>query len=238
MGENKQLQKAVIKISEHYNTKHVIQRALINGIFSAAGLFLGAIIVFLLVSRLFAGFKEIPFVDDFLKQSKLDVVIESQLNEISGSNSTDETAELIIDENGQIKYLTYHNTSFGLEFSYPKIFTNLSEGVLSENQDSYLIYLSGGQIYLEEIQVYIDHALEYSGSSYKKSIESESHGKIDIEVYEEGATIGGIDFNKPTLIAEIKAENHEYLFIGFAKENNSALAREIMLTLLSSVKVI
>jgi len=229
------LQSAVIKLSNHYDLKHVIQRALLNGIFTAAGLFLGAILVFLFASRFVAGIKEIPFVDDFLKQSKLDVVIESQLNNLGGK-ITD-----ISNTSSDINYLSYSvykNSTYNLEFSYPQIFSSFDEASLNENDTtSHLIRLSSGEIYLEQLDVYINVDVTVTGDNYQRIVKNEKFGDIELFIYENGGVIDNNKTETPILLASFTNPQsyNKFTFVAYAKENSSAIGREIITNLLLSL---
>ncbi|MDQ6985689.1 MAG: hypothetical protein Q9M91_04620 [Candidatus Dojkabacteria bacterium] len=231
MSENKELEKAILKISEHYDLKHIVRRAFINGIFTASGLFIGAILVFVVATQVLNGVKEVPLLDTFLRETRLDIVIESQINEISGKNGQ----SAVIDSSESYSNLTYTNSTYNFSFDYPVIFSSTFEGSIAEEDNSYLISLRNGKIYVDSIDIYINHSIEFSGSSYTEVVNNNLIGDIEMYIFEEEITIDSVSYPNPTIIASFEKGGDEYVVIVKAKESNSAIARELLTSILQSV---
>jgi hypothetical protein len=86
-------------LNDSNKLKEVTIRGLINGVSTGIGATIGLAIIIFLISRLLSQFSYLPLVDQFLKDTKLDKIIEYQVKQIEQTNNKD------ITDNVELKYL-------------------------------------------------------------------------------------------------------------------------------------
>lgn len=220
----KNLEEAVIRISNHYNLANVIKRAFLQGIFTASGLFVGAILVFIIASQVLSGIKEIPLLDDFLRQSNLDVVIESQLNEISGERQNGEE-QLVYEQNQRaLTYSTINLESPAINLVYPNIFRNIET---NPTQEGVNFILSEGDRIIEQILIYEKDFLEIAGNFYTEEVTSNEQ-IYQLKIYTGSLTVNNEIWKFGAIITDFEKDNVSYIIVAEAKENNLATSREII----------
>jgi hypothetical protein len=82
--------------------KEVTIRGLVNGVSTGVGATIGLAIIIFLISRLLSQFSYLPLIDQFLKDTKLDKIIEYQVQQIDQIEQTDNKD---ITDNVELKYL-------------------------------------------------------------------------------------------------------------------------------------
>lgn len=66
----------------------LIKRAFITGVFTALGATVGFALLIFFVSKIITSFSGIPFIEKFLEQTKLDKIIDYQLQQIEKRQDT------------------------------------------------------------------------------------------------------------------------------------------------------
>src|SRR5690349_2582621 len=121
--EDKELKLYLKRIADGNKKRYVIMRGLLYGVFTALGATLGFTLVLLISSKLITNLKQIPIINNFLTETKLEVLIEKQLANINNSEKEGTSNEETISK----YYLRYENAQFDIVFDYPASLTNLSE---------------------------------------------------------------------------------------------------------------
>lgn len=215
------------RIADQYAWKKVIARGLLTGIFTTTGAFLGIILLVFFASRLVAGLSEIPFLDDFLRQTKLDVLIESELNRLSGqSNDT-------VGEDGTLQYTEYNNQTYSISFDYPDDLTSIRETDIEDG--GHLIRFMGSGL-LRELHIYIDSDVKVGGEYEEISIVNPSIDSSIIRVYEEGGTVDSTEVRSPLYTIRFTLDEREFVMIGYGDTVFPLNAREIFATVVRGVR--
>lgn len=80
----KKLMEKLEDVNNSFKWKNVILRGVVNGIFAAIGATVGIGILLLVLARLYSGFQDIPFIDDFMQVTGLDQVVEYVIEQTGG----------------------------------------------------------------------------------------------------------------------------------------------------------
>jgi hypothetical protein len=86
--ELKKLNKALNRQNVYYRRRNVILRAVATGVFTAIGTTIGFGLVILISASFLKTVSAVPFIDDILKQTKIDQLIERQLQQLETPTPT------------------------------------------------------------------------------------------------------------------------------------------------------
>lgn len=240
--------KKYIKRLVNINRKrNVAVRGLINGVFTAIGATLGFAIVLVISAQVLSSLRQVSIFDQFLSETKLDVLIESQLKQIQQqeleqdeNNSPDNTDNQPDNEDNadQSYYLSYENKALDLTFNYPASLTDFSEYDLesTSGEDSSILSFEGFGI-LKSITVYINpDSIDLVGNSLSFDTESTLENKSKVLVYEKGAVVNGDDIKDPVLYFKFTKGTNDFYMIAKADSSTPKIAREIFITVAESVR--
>lgn len=221
----KETVKYLNKIANQYSFGKVIFRGFIIGLFTAIGATFGFALVLFFMSKLITGLKEVPLVDDILRQTKLDVLIETQLNTLPSSE----------DENtADAERLEYRNYQFDtIEFLYPDIFSLIKE-VPSSAFDIKGIQFQEGNI-LEQLIILKNQKYDFTGSSYITIVDNPNISSSEVTVYEFGAGLTDNE-DKPTFVYTFTQEEDTFTVIGIGDIDYPKLSREIYIRVVESIQ--
>ncbi len=220
-------------IAEQYKFRKVIQRGLITGIFTAIGATIGFAIVLVVASKLLSGLKEVPFVDNILQQTKLDVIIESELNNLSTTENPDEQSTQQSEEE-KITYTTFTNEQIGFEFKYPSIFTTITDNFAELNSSKLIEF--AGESYIQKLELYKDLELTIEGEKRKAEVVNEFLEEDTLDLYEGGAIVDGNQIKNPLFVYNFKFNESNYTFIAIADTETPKISRELFIALLESIE--
>lgn len=238
--------KKYIKRLVNINRKrNVAVRGLINGVFTAIGATLGFAIVLVISAQVLSSLRQVSIFDQFLSETKLDVLIESQLKqiqqqELQQEENTNDTTNTPTDNSNsnQSYYLSYDNKALDLTFNYPASLTDFSEYDLesTSGEDSSILSFEGFGI-LKSITVYINpDSIDLVGNSLSFDTESTLENKSKVLVYEKGAVVNGDDIKDPVLYFKFTKGTNDFYMIAKADSSTPKIAREIFITVAESVR--
>ena len=87
-SEIKLLREQVSKQNDKLATKQVILRGFTNGLFSALGATVGFALLIFIIAKILSSISFIPYIDTILQSTKLDTLIEYQLEQIENPDPT------------------------------------------------------------------------------------------------------------------------------------------------------
>ncbi len=238
--------KKYIKRLVNINRKrNVAFRGLINGVFTAIGATLGFAIVLVITAQLLSSLRQVSIIDQFLSETKLDVLIESQLKQIQQEElKQEENSEEGTNDNkdtnseDQPYYLSYENKALDLTFNYPASLTNFSEYDINStnSNDSFILSFEGFGI-IKSLVVYINpDSVDLIGSSQSYDVESTLEEKSKVLIYEKGATVNGDEVSDPVLYFKFTKGANNFYMIAKADSSTPKIAREIFLTVAESIR--
>lgn len=94
-AEIKLLREQVSKQNYRFTTKQVVLRGFTTGLFSALGATIGFAFLVFLLARIISSISFIPYLDTFLESTKLDTLIDYQLEQIEKPDPTPTPEEKI-----------------------------------------------------------------------------------------------------------------------------------------------
>lgn len=220
-----------LKMIAYANKWHqVILRGCLTGIFAALGTTIGFAILLVALSQFVTTFKQVPLLDTILEQTKLDVLIEQQLNKINQPEQpTEEKPE---EETPEITSLKYTDNQFKLSFNYPSTFSSIN--TLPIDEDSKTIQLEGGNGVLQSLDIYINQDIKVQGQGTQRYIPKAGMDRIIVNVYEDGATVGAQTYQTPVYASHISVDGNTFDFIGIGDAASPKLAREVFLQIIES----
>ncbi len=234
--EDKEFKKYIKRIADSNRKRNVILRGILSGIFTAIGATIGFGLLLFISSALVTNLKQVPIIDRLLTETKLDALIEKQLNEINNTENQNEEQD---QETDSTYYLNYSNKQFDLEFNYPASLTNLSEYITQTedpNKPTYVIDINGYGI-INHMYVYVNYTdFNIEGESKSYNIKDKDGKDHELKVYE-NQSYSGSEESSILWIHYVKEETqNSYDFVAIGDKNSPKLAREIMIALAESIK--
>ncbi len=226
--EIKEIKKYLKNISDSYKTRSVVGRSLLSGIFTAIGATVGFALFIFLAAQLVSGIRFIPILNDILRATKIDVLIESQLNKIAEEDSQGESTTQQIDNSS---YVTYETLDLGLAFFFPSY---LSDGLTESAGNAALRFTGNGP--LSELEFYQTEEVIINGSSITQYVQNSTMGQVKMQIYESGATINETYISNPIYVSYVSKLG--LTVIGTAQDNSPKIAREIFISILESLRSI
>jgi hypothetical protein len=229
-SENKEILKYLKRIAKANRADQIVIRGLLSGIFTALGATVGLAIIGVIFLNWVGGLKQIPFIDDILRQTKLDVIIENQLNQLTQTTSTTSTTS-----SATISEAKYESTKYGFSFDYPTSLSSVSE-LTGTSAASLEVQLTGSEGSLPSLEVHVDEDVAIYGNNSQVFVPKDGMERVVVDVYEEGATVAGSYYSNNVFVAEIEQNSHTYLFIGVSSSDEPKAAREIFINIIESVQ--
>jgi len=231
-NETADILKYLKKIAKANRADQVILRGLLNGVFTALGATVGLALIGVIFLNWVGGLKQIPFIDDILRQTKLDVIIENQLNALTEEtvSSTTVTSSAV-----SVPDSTYQNGKYAFSFVYPSTLTSVEE-LTGTSTDALEVQLTGSSGSLPSLQVLVDSDIEVFGNTSQVFVPKEGMERVVVDIYEEGATVKGVYFSNNVFIAVISYNEHTYTFIGVSNSSEPKTAREVFVNIIESVQ--
>jgi hypothetical protein len=212
----------------------VILRGCLIGVFTAVGTTIGFALLIIIAGQFVTTFKQIPLLDAFLAQTKLDVLIENQLQKISQtdqgqnpppSNNNENQTPTVVD-------LKYNNAVYKLAFTYPSTFTSNSE-TAGASDGGRVVQLAGTGS-LRSLDVYINEPVQVGGVSTQRIIPRNDINRIVVNIYDSGAIVNNKKIDTAVYYSEVKVGDNTFSFVGIADSQTPKLAREIFVNILTS----
>lgn len=125
--EDLELKKYLKRLSDASKPSRIVVNAIINGIFTALGATVGFALVVIFLAYFLSTLKNLPIIDQLIKETKIDQLINSQLQKLE-----DESGASV-----QVEYIAFDSFSF----KYPYTYVNASYLDSSGNS---VVQLSGG----------------------------------------------------------------------------------------------
>jgi hypothetical protein len=237
--DDAEVKKHLKMIAKSNKWKQIILRGCILGLFNGVGTIAGFILIGFLFINIIGSLKQLPLIDSILQQTKLDVLIESQVNRLTqeqGNSSSSSTSDQSAQTNTTPTEttLTYSDTTLGINFSYPSSFTSVKE-IAGENELGKIIQLNSGDGALHNLDIYVDQDIQISGASMQRFIPKNDMDRIVLHTYENGAVINSTNYDNAVFYAEVPHDNHTFEFIGLATPETPKLAREVFTQILESL---
>jgi len=219
-----ELKRYMRRIADSNRMHNVIVRGLFTGIFTAIGTTIGFALLIFLAAALVSNVKNVPILDSFLQQTKLDVLIEDQLSKIQkGSTGTTDT---VVQE-------IYQDSTYGLIFTYPSTFTTVQQ--VSADSKGKIIQLIGNGP-LHSLEIYVNKPAVMVGDSTQVQIKPENlEVTLDVNIYEQGAKVNDIEYQNAVFQTKFINGGNEYVLIGIAENNKPKLGREVYLGIVESL---
>lgn len=239
--QNDKIEKYLREIADHGGVKWAIMRGFFTGVFTAIGLIFGTAIIIFIGSNFLTDLRQVPLINDFLRETKLDVLIEKEVNKITETNDvskTDTVNQNVTNTNNSSgdeasSYAKFSNQVLGLEFFYP---SNLSE--LSIEEDASEVILKGNGE-LKEIKIYKDRNIEITTkNTIKQPASNVEFGQLEINIFSDGLEINNRNIPNPAYVVTITTEKSTYTVLGIADENSSSIGREVFIKILESFKTV
>lgn len=217
------LKKYLKRISDANKPQRIMVNGCINGIFISLGTTLGFTIVIVLAAALVSRIKTLPIIDEILKQTKLDTLINAQLK--------------TIENNSDSVFLEYSNDIYNISFLHPQNISRFSEKRIDNNQNSFLIQFNGTGS-LSILKLFVDYEnINAFGTSENTSVQKNSGDNALLEVYINWLTLENESFSVPVFKYEYKKDNRTYTFFGISQNKESQQkAQSVFTEIVKSVK--
>lgn len=125
--EDLELKKYLKRIADASKPSRIVVNAIINGIFTALGATVGFALVVIFLAYFLSTIKNLPIIDQLIKETKIDQLINSQLQKLE-----EESLKSV-----QVEYIAFNSFSFKYPYTYIDVSYIDSSGNL-------VIQLSGG----------------------------------------------------------------------------------------------
>lgn len=223
----------MIAISNRWD--QVILRGCLTGTFVAVGTTIGFALLLLILGQFVSTFKQVPLLDTILEQTRLDVLIEKQLNQISeeeqGESVNPTPSPTPAPPSPSESILEFKDESHGIAFSYP---SNLSTSQTSDDLDQ--IASLSGEGALSALDVYQIKLDRPAGNSSQRFITLASGTRVIMYVFENGATIDTESFSLPVYFVDFVNQNQSFSFVGFGDPDSPKEGREVFKSIVETVK--
>jgi len=237
--QDKELIRYMELIAKQNKPKQLIIRGIIIGMFSALGTILAFILLAMFAAYFLTGLKEIPFINSFIEEYKLDILIENILNERVNNNQYTPTETPNGTQQGDVEtpqpqpdpMTTYTDSTTGFSFIYPSYLDNIITDPGSDGA-SKLQWLGDGA--LHSLELYHNSPPTVIGNSSER-FATVNEDRVTIHVYEGGALVNGTQYNIALYEARFELESGQYTLLGYSDANLPKTAREIFTMIIESV---
>lgn len=225
MESDPQVKKYLKAIARANRIDQVMLRGCITGVFTALGTTVGFALLVLMATQLI---RQVPVLETFMAETGLDVLVE-QLRSQRGIVTTSTTSS------AQPATLTYQHQQTGLKFDYPSTFTSLVEERTSGESSSVVKFTGSGL--LSTLDVYVNTSVAVLGNKYNVFTARATGQRVAVDVYENGANIGGQPVANPVFVAQIKVNGSEYFFVAVGSKDTPKQARDQFVEIIETVEV-
>jgi hypothetical protein len=221
-------------IANTYQVHRVVSRGCLTGIFSAVGTTIGFAIVLALAASFISTIKDWPIIDSILAETKIDVLIENQISNLSGIDNQ-ETVKPI--ENSPKPEIKFNDNKIPLQFLPPQYLQyQASSRVNEQDADYHIIYegsgpLSGLTVYINETPV-----TSTTDSDQKTFAVVVSGVNNEFTGYYPHIKIDEIQTNGPVFMYQTKFANTSITLIGVANEETPGVGREIFRQVVETIQ--
>lgn len=233
---NEELVKYMKMIAKQNTARQVILRGLMTGMFVALGTLIGLAIILIGGTALLSNQDQIPLLDAILEQTKLDVLIENQINDITNQNNSDSDSSANNDEGGTEQTLTFQSEDLGISFQYPSsLETQITkEGITSEGR--ILQWTSSGL--LNGLELYVADTPSVVGNSSERLISLADETRVNMDIYTEGVLVQETQYSNEVFVVEvINSSGITLTFVGISGPDLPKTAREIFTAILGSLDI-
>jgi hypothetical protein len=221
--EEKKLQKEHVKylrelVVSNRPTNQLV-RGCVFGLASAVGTTVGLALFLVFAVQLIAGIKDFPIVKDLLAQTKLDQLIEKQLDNINGPSQ---------------KPVVYTDESKKFTFTYPAF---LSYQITDQREGGRYVLLQQGDGPLSTLEVYVDVEPKVASANVNVSrYQITAQGQnTEYTAYYNGATVEDVQHDLPVFVYKVDLGNTKLTLVGIAEADAPQVAREVFKQIISSV---
>lgn len=225
--EDPEVKKALKSIARGNRWDQVMLRGCLIGVFTALGTTIGFALLIAFAAQFVGSFKQLPLIDTFLEQTKLDVLIENQLKKISTETSTTTSTTSSGSQTPTSSSLTYVNTQTGISFTYPSSLSKVS----SEGS----VVTFSGTTPIEVLELRINQQITLSGNSSQQFITKAGQDRIVINIYEAGAKLDGKEVTNAVFETKITSGSNKFQFVAISEASSPKLAREVFKSIIESV---
>jgi hypothetical protein len=225
-----EIRKYLKLVTKQNTTKEVIKRGLLLGIFTFIGTLIGFAIVLIIGFNFLSGLKEIPLLNIILEQTKLDLVIENQINKLKGNDNP--TTPGTDNPEPEVTQLTYSNDQVGLKFNYPSTFNSVTNKPGSDQSSSVVQLIGAGA--LTSLDVYINQPPTIVGNGNQRFIPLTNGDRVVLDSYEQGAVVNGTQLVNAIYHARIVTSTSSFDFVGLSDPALPKSAREVFTALIQS----
>ncbi|MBL8015048.1 MAG: hypothetical protein JNK26_02580 [Candidatus Doudnabacteria bacterium] len=219
----------LIAVSNRWD--QVIFRGCLIGVFTAVGTTIGFALLLLVAGQFVSTFKQVPLLDTILEQTKLDLLIENQLNRLnetpsegSSGNETPEPATPLI----------YNNKDLNFSFSYPAYLSSSSENV--DDEGNKYVQFTGEGDGIQALDLYTNLDVTVKGLSTQRFANIPDLGRVVVYIYEQGGSVNNEEYNAPIYFAQVNKNGTKVVFVAYGEKDLPKLGREIFTDILETLK--
>lgn len=222
--EQEQL-KYMRSIARSNRTDQVVLRGCMMGIFSAIGTTVGFALLLVLLTGLLAGVKDWPVVDQILAQTKLDTLIENQINRLSG-----------YDGNLTASGITYSDEINNVNVTYPTYLNNRINLQEDDQDQAYLLILEGSGA-LNSLEIYFNEepSFDAEGAPYNEHDVNFHDQQKKYRDYYEGGTVADTAYTRHIFYFQGRLNGIQITLIGIAGEDTPRIGREVFAQVVGNI---
>lgn len=219
----------LIAVSNRWD--QVILRGCLIGVFTAVGTTIGFALLLFIAGQFISSFKQVPLLDTILEQTKLDLLIENQLNRL---NENPTTGESETPPPPPASPLVYTNKDLNFSFSYPAYLSSSSENV-DEAGNKYIQFTGEGDG-IQALDLYTNLEVSVKGLSTQRFANIPELGRVVVYIYEQGGSVNNEEYNAPIYFAQVNKNGTKVVFVAYGEKDLPKLGREIFTDILETLK--
>lgn len=229
----KELNKYLKQLVKQNLKRNVALRGVINGIFTAIGTTIGFGLLIIIVAFLVSNLKQLPVVDSFLADTKLDLLIEYQLQKIKAEIGNGTISASNSSASSTSDYQTYNSGKYAYTLKYPVYFDEVTE--LPTGNNSVVVDFSG-QGTLSSLEIRVNDLVDLTGNKTQYPATTNAGEQLIVNIYNNGAAFDNKNFTQTVFELELVKGSNTFQFIGVADSDTPKLAREQFLTILQTLE--
>lgn len=230
---DKEFRRYLKVIAKSNRWDQVMIRGCIIGLFSALGATIGLALTLFVAYQII---KQVPILDQILQYTKLDVIIENQINQQLNTNTTSTSTTQPTDNEeptpapSEQSELYYSDEELGIHISYPTYLAQLNQIVDGVR--------FAGEGALLSIDILNDTIITIEAEDKnQRFVNRQDTERITVDVYESGATVNGRFYNNALFYAHVYNNGHDIYFIGLANPDTPKLGREAFIRIMESLSL-
>ncbi len=236
---NNELTRYVKALTRSMRWDQLIIRGCLTGTFIALGTTIGFALLIFASAQFITTFKQVPLLDVVLRETKLDVLIENQLNRINSSTSeaneseSESEPETLPEAEKTESYLEYSNPTWAISFTYPATLTTVIDTTQGSNIQ--IIGTEGALLSLE----LGSNLHQVVGERTQFFVSRQGVDRLTVHIYEQGGQIDGNVYENPIFLCELRIPslNEPLQFIAIGDIARPKLAREQFAAIMGSLQV-